>query len=82
MLETTFTELRANTKRYFDAVESSETLRLLRNGKVIAEIIPIRAATLSWKRSALPMTIKGISLSREIIKDRVIVRSPQRKARG
>ena len=59
-------------------LKSSETLRLLRNGKVIAEIIPIRAATLSWKRSALPMTIKGISLSREIIKDRV----PQRKAQG
>ena len=71
MQETTFTELRAHAKRYFDAVERGETVRLLRNGKAIAEIIPIRAAMPSWKRSSLPMTIKGLDLSREIIKDRV-----------
>ena len=71
MQETTFTELRAHAKRFFDAVERGETVRVLRNGKPIAEIIPIRAATPSWKSGALPMTIKGLDLSREIIKDRV-----------
>ena len=71
MQETTFTELRAHAKRFFDAVERGETVRVLRNGKPTAEIIPIRAATPSWKSGALPMTIKGLDLSREIIKDRV-----------
>ena len=71
MQETTFTELRTHAKRFFDAVERGETVRVLRNGKPTAEIIPIRAESLSWKRGALPMTIKGLNLSSEIIKDRV-----------
>ena len=71
MQETTFTELRTHAKRFFDAVERGETVRVLRNGKPTAEIIPIRAESASWKRGALPMTIKGLNLSSEIIKDRL-----------
>lgn len=71
MQETTFTELRAHAKRFFDAVERGETVRVLRNGKPAAEIFPIRASGVSWKRGALPLTIKGLSLSSEILKDRV-----------
>lgn len=71
MQETTFTELRTHAKRFFDAVERGETVRVLRNGKPTAEIIPIRAGNASWKRGALPMTIKGLNLSSEIIKDRL-----------
>lgn len=70
MRDATFTELRNNAKRYFDAVESGDTVRVFRNGKPIAEIVPIRASIPSWKRPVTPLTVKGMSLSREILKDR------------
>lgn len=70
MQETTFTELRNHAKDYFDAVEGGDTVRVFRNGKPIAEIVPIRSGVPSWKRQAMPLTVKGLSLSREILSDR------------
>ena len=70
MQETTFTELRNHAKNYFDAVEGGETVRVFRNGKPIAEIVPIRSGTPSWKRQTTPLTIKGFSLSGAILSDR------------
>lgn len=70
MREATFTELRNHAKDYFDAVEGGDTVRVIRNGKAIAEIVPIRSGIPSWKRQATPLTIKGLSLSQEILSDR------------
>ena len=70
MRETTFTELRNHAKDFFDAVEGGDTVRVFRNGKAIAEIVPVRAGAPSWKRQAAPLTVKGLSLSREISSDR------------
>ncbi|MDP1611883.1 MAG: type II toxin-antitoxin system Phd/YefM family antitoxin [Sulfuritalea sp.] len=70
MQETTFTELRKHAKDYFDAVEGGDTVRVFRNGKPIAEIVPIRSGIPSWKRQATPLTVKGIWLSRELLNDR------------
>ena len=70
MRETTFTELRNHAKDYFDAVEGGDTVRVYRNGKAIAEIVPVRSGIPSWKRQATPMTVKGWSLSRQILGDR------------
>lgn len=70
MLEATFTELRNHAKNYFDAVEGGDTVRIFRNGRAIAEIVPIRSGVPSWKRSVTPLTVKGLSLSREILSDR------------
>ncbi len=70
MRETTFTELRNHAKDYFDAVEGGDSVRVFRNGKPIAEIVPIRSGVQSWKRQATPLTVKGLSLSREILRDR------------
>ncbi len=70
MKDATFTELRNNAKHYFDAVEAGDTIRVYRNGKPIAEIVPIRSGVPSWKREAMPLTVKGLSLSREILNDR------------
>jgi prevent-host-death family protein len=70
MQETTFTELRNHAKDFFDAVEAGDTVRVFRNGKPIAEIVPVRSATPSWKRQATPLTIKGFSLSEAILSDR------------
>ena len=70
MTDATFTELRNHAKDYFDAVEGGDTIRVFRNGKPIAEIVPICSGAPSWKRPATPLTIKGLSLSREILSDR------------
>ena len=70
MPDATFTELRNRAKYFFDAVEGGESVRVFRNGKPIAEIVPIRSGIPSWKRPTTPLTIKGLSLSREIVSDR------------
>lgn len=70
MREATFTELRNHAKEYFDAVEGGDTVRVFRNGKPIAEIVPIRSTAPSWRRPAAPLTVKGLSLSKEILVDR------------
>lgn len=70
MKDATFTELRNHAKDYFDAVEAGDTVRIFRNGKPIADIVPIRSGVASWKRQATPLTVKGLSLSREILGDR------------
>ena len=43
MRQVAFTELRNNAKVYFDLVETGESVRILRNGKPIADIVPITA---------------------------------------
>ncbi len=70
MQDVTFTELRNHAKDYFDAVEGGDTVRVFRNGKPIAEIVPVRSETPSWKRPTPLLTVKGLSLSREILRDR------------
>ncbi len=70
MREATFTELRTHAKDYFDAVEGGDTVRVFRNGKPIAEIVPIRSGVPSWKRQTTPLMVNGLSLSREILGDR------------
>ena len=70
MRETTFTELRTHAKSFFDAVEKGESVRVYRNGKPVAEIVPIRAGTPSWKNATTPLIVKGLALSSEILSDR------------
>ncbi len=68
----TFTEFRQNAATYFDVVEKGETVRVLRHGKPIAEVVPasVEEGMTSWKQPGLKLSIKGISLSREILKER------------
>lgn len=71
MREATFTELRNQAKRYFDLVEAGEIVRVLRNGKPIAEIHPIPRDLPSWKqRPARPLVIGGDAISRVVLDDR------------
>jgi prevent-host-death family protein len=70
MLDATFTELRNRAKDYLDAVEAGDTVRIFRNGKPIAEIVPIRSEVPSWRKRTMPLTVKGMTLSREILSDR------------
>lgn len=50
MKQVTFTEIRNHAKQYFDIVASGESVRVLRNGKPIADIVPVMAELPSWKR--------------------------------
>ena len=71
MKQTTFSELRSHAKLYFDLVESGESVRVLRNGRPIADIVPISAELPSWKRRTVqPLVIDGVSLSRMILDER------------
>jgi antitoxin (DNA-binding transcriptional repressor) of toxin-antitoxin stability system len=70
MREATLTEFCNHVKDYFDAVEGGDSVRIFRYGKPIAEIVPVRSGVPSWKRQATPLTVKGLSLSREILGDR------------
>jgi len=71
MTQVTFTELRNHAKTYFDFAESGETIRVLRNGKPIADIVPVMADLPSWKRrKAQPLVIGGESVSRLILEER------------
>lgn len=71
MRQAAFTDLRNNAKLYFDYVEAGESVRVLRNGKPIADIVPIAPDLPSWKRrKARPLVIDGASLSKLILQDR------------
>ncbi len=70
MKEATFTELRKQAKSYFDTVEKGEVVRVYRKGKPIADIVPIPPDVPSWKQEVPRLTVKGLSLSKEILKDR------------
>lgn len=71
MKQATFSELRNHAKQYFDIVESGESVRIVRNGKPIADIVPIQQDLPSWKRRvAQPLVLDGISLSRIILEER------------
>ena len=72
MVSTAFTEFRKRTAAYLDKVENGETVIITRHGRPIAEVIPASPARslTSWKRPALRLSIKGLSLSRAIMEDR------------
>jgi len=71
MKHATFTEVRNHAKQYFDIVEMGESVRVLRNGKPIADIVPVMADLPSWKRRrAQPLVLDGVSLSRMILDER------------
>ncbi|MGC9964826.1 MAG: prevent-host-death protein [Syntrophobacteraceae bacterium] len=70
MLEINVVELRKRIKHCFDAVERGEVVRVYRKGKPIAEILPLTKREASWKREVPRLTVPGLSLSREVLKDR------------
>lgn len=70
MRETTVAELRKHTKECFDSVERGEVIRVYRRGRPVAEIVPLREKGPSWKEPIPRLTIAGLSLAEEVLKDR------------
>lgn len=54
-------EFRAHASAMIDLVEQGETVRILRHGKLVAELVPPKAEspakTPSWKRPITPLHI-------------------------
>lgn len=73
MKQATFSEFRNHAKQYLDSVEAGESVRILRNGRPIADIVPVQQDLPSWKRrAAQPLVIDGVSLSRMILDEREV----------
>jgi len=71
MRQASFTDVRNHAKQYFDMVESGESVRVLRNGKAIADIVPIVPDLPSWKqRKVQPLVLDGVSVSQMILEER------------
>jgi prevent-host-death family protein len=63
--------LRNNAKQFFDLVEAGKPVRILRNGKPIADIVPIAPEVPSWKRRvAQPLVLDGEMISDLILEER------------
>lgn len=75
MRETTFTELRNHAKSFFDTVEEGGTVRVYRNGRPIADIVPIKAAIPAWKKPPQArLSLDSLSLGDEVLADRAKTR--------
>lgn len=70
MITVTFSELRNNAKKYFDAVEEGESIEVYRKGKPIAVLSPYSAGKGQRWSGAHPLEATGVSLSRIILEDR------------
>jgi len=59
MLTVPLSEFRANASAMIDLVEQGESVRILRHGKPVAELVPARTApqdmSPSWKRPLQPL---------------------------
>jgi prevent-host-death family protein len=55
-------EFRANASAMLDLVEKGETVRILRHGKPVADLVPVQAEPAkklpSWKRKIEPLRIE------------------------
>ena len=70
MRTVTFSELRNQAKKYFDAVERGETIEVYRHGKPVALLMPIRKHSLDRWKTSHPLQLSGASLSHAILADR------------
>lgn len=72
MISTAFTESRKHSAAFLDKVENGETVVITRHGRPVAEMVPPANVldVASWKRPALRLKLKGISLSRAVMADR------------
>lgn len=68
-------EFRANASAMLDLVEQGETVRILRHGKPIADLVPVREASAtdlpSWKRPFTPEALpEGVSAVAKLLEER------------
>jgi antitoxin (DNA-binding transcriptional repressor) of toxin-antitoxin stability system len=73
MRSVTFTAFRKDASALLSAVEDGEIIQVIRHGKPIAEISPVKDTTNqlpSWKKKRIKKSIKGEELSSMILSER------------
>lgn len=70
MQQTTFSEFRRHAKDYFDEVERGDVVRVYRNGRPIADIVPIPSVDPAWKRPVPRLAVRGGLASRAVMQGR------------
>ncbi len=70
MKTTTVAKLRKDVKSYLDLIQAGETVRVYRRNEPVADLVQVSGGGPSWRREILRLSKKGLSLSREIVKDR------------
>ena len=72
MTSFSFTDFRKKASMVLDLVEKGETVQLLRHGKAIAKIVPMRTRkiTPTWKRPGLRLVVSETSLSKAVVEER------------
>lgn len=73
MTTVTLTDFRSHASGMLTRVEHGETIVVLRHGRPIAEVSPVREhsdAVPSWKRKALRLSAKGEGLASAILEER------------
>ncbi len=70
-------EFRASASAMLDLVEKGETVRILRHGKPVADLVPVQpdapAKIPSWKRAIVPLSYQrtdGKTMAQLIIEER------------
>jgi prevent-host-death family protein len=72
MISLPLSEFRANASSMLDLVQQGQTVRILRHGKPVADLVPIRETDPhripSWKQAFTPVRLPdGVSLSDAVI---------------
>lgn len=70
MKQTTVAKLRKDVKTYLDLIQAGETVRIYRRNEPVADLVPVSGGAPSWKGEIKRLSKKGLTLSREIVKDR------------
>lgn len=73
MKEVTLAEMHDKTRQCFELVERGERVRVVRNGRVIAEIVPVEQSSQPKKQSLRdfqPLTLSGKPLSEIVMEER------------
>ena len=72
MQELPLSEFRANAASVLDRVQQGQTVRILRHGKPVADLVPVRANEAdrlpNWKQAFAPVQLApGVSLSQAVL---------------
>ena len=72
MRTASFTEFRRQAKGYLASVGAGDTVRILRHGKPIADLVPVTTddRTPAWKQPGLRLYVRGTTLSKAVLAGR------------
>ncbi len=67
----TLDEFCRHARHYLDLLESGDSVRVLRDGRPLADVVPIAGDIPQWKRrEARPLSLDRVSISRLILEER------------